>query len=267
VPRKIADDDLMPRRRRGAKAVAIEAEEERGLIMRLLLHSPKDMVAGVLAFAAVFAIITNALFLQAGRHPSPMFGGSVVTLPPPAPPVAVASPLPRPRPVEVAVRPAEPAPAEPKAVEVKPVEAKPVEVKNSDPKTSDPKTSDPKTSDPMTNLVVKSTGSAPAAASNAANPVVKPTSAAPVAALNVVRPPAPIPSHGDTQSTAAHRIAAVQRALTQYGYGQLRPTGTIGSDTQAAISKFERDRKLPVTGQMSERVVKELTAMIGHPID
>ncbi len=187
-----------------------------------------------------------------------MFGGSVVTLPPPAPPVAVASPLPRPRPVEAAVKPAEPAPAEPKAAEVKPVEAKPVEVKNSDPKTSDP----------MTNLVVKSTGSAPAAASNAANPVVKPTSAAPVAALNVVRPPASIPSHGDiTQSTAAHRIAAVQRALTQYGYGQLRPTGTIGSDTQAAISKFERDRKLPVTGQMSDRVVKELTAMIGHPID
>jgi len=283
VPRKIADDDLMPRRRRGAKAVAIEAEEERGLVMRLLLHSPKDMVAGALAVAAVFAIITNALFLQAGRHPSPMFGGSVVTLPPPAPPVAVASPLPRPRPIEAAVKPAEPAPGEPKAAEVKPVEAKPVEVKTSDPKTSDPKTSDPRTSDPrtldprtsdprtldpMTNLVVKSTGSAPVAASNAANPVVKPTSAAPVAALNVVRPPAPIPSHGDiTQSTAAHRIAAVQRALTQYGYGQLRPTGTIGSDTQAAISKFERDRKLPVTGQMSDRVVKELTAMIGHPID
>ena len=53
--------------------------------MRMLLHSPKDMVAGALAVAAVCAIITNALFLQAGRHPSPMFGGSVVTLPPPAP--------------------------------------------------------------------------------------------------------------------------------------------------------------------------------------
>ena len=211
-------------------------------MMRLLLHSPKDMVAGALAVAAVFAIITNALFLQAGRHPSPMFGGSVVTLPPPAPPVAVASPLPRPRPVEAAVKPAEPAPAEPKAAEVKPVEAKPVEVKNSDPKTSDP----------MTNLVVKST--------------TAPT--APATPSNIARPPAPIPSHNEIpQSTGSRRVAAVQRALTQYGYGQLRPTGTIGSDTQAAISKFERDRKLPVTGQMSERVVKELTAMIGHPID
>ena len=62
-------------------------------------------------------------------------------------------------------------------------------------------------------------------------------------------------------------MAAVQRALTEYGYGQLKPTGTIGADTQAAIQKFERERKLPVTGQMSDRLVRELSAMIGHPID
>ena len=42
----------MPRRRRGARAVAVEADAERGLAMRILLHSPKDLVAGVLAFAA-----------------------------------------------------------------------------------------------------------------------------------------------------------------------------------------------------------------------
>ena len=60
----------MPRRRRrGAKAAAIEAEEERGLVMRIFLHSPKDMLAGLLALAAICAIVANALFLQAGRHP------------------------------------------------------------------------------------------------------------------------------------------------------------------------------------------------------
>ena len=59
----------------------------------------------------------------------------------------------------------------------------------------------------------------------------------------------------------------MQRTLTEYGYGQLKPTGTIGADTQAAIQKFERERKIPVTGQMSDRVVRELTAMVGHPID
>jgi hypothetical protein len=231
VPRQIANDDEMPRRRRRTKAVAIEASDERGLLMRMLLHSPKDIVAGALAAAVAVAIVTNALFLQAGRHPSPMFG-SVITLPPPVPSVAAASPLPRPRPVEAAARPAEPAPVEVKPVEVKPVEAKPVEAKSAD---------------PMTSLVVKS------------------TSAIPAPAANVMRPPALIPIA--TQSAGARRVAAVQRALTEYGYGQLKPTGAIGSDTQAAISKFERDRKLPVTGQMSDRLVRELSAMIGHPID
>src|SRR5260370_40168214 len=85
----------MPRRRRGAKAVAVEAGAERGLAMRILLHSPKDTVAGAFAFAAICAIIANALFLQAGRHPSPMFGSAVAI---PAAGLAPVSPLPRPRP-------------------------------------------------------------------------------------------------------------------------------------------------------------------------
>ena len=242
MPRRIDDDDEMPRRRRrGAKAAAIEVEEERGLVMRMLLHSPKDMVAGLLAAAAICAILANALFLQAGRHPSPMFG-SVVTLP--APQAAVVSPLPRPRPVELSSEPPEIRP-----VEVRGADPKQVEIKSADPRGDSRNRSkpDPRNPDPMANLVVKSTG-APTAAP-----------------ANVARPPAPIPA--TAQSAGARRVAAVQRALTQYGYGQLKPTGAVGSDTQAAITKFERDRKLPVTGQMSDRLVKELTAMIGHPID
>jgi peptidoglycan hydrolase-like protein with peptidoglycan-binding domain len=62
-------------------------------------------------------------------------------------------------------------------------------------------------------------------------------------------------------------VAAVQRALTEYGYGQLKPTGTVGPDTKAAIEKFEHERKLPVTGQMSERLVRELAAITGRPIE
>lgn len=225
MPRRIDDDEEMPRRRRrGAKAAAIEVEQERGLVMRIFLHSPKDVLAGLLAAAAICAILANALFLQAGRHPSPMFG-SVVNLP--ASQAAVVSPLPRPRPVELVSEPPE---------------IRPVEVRG-----ADPKNPDPRNPDPMTNLVGRSTG-APTAAP-----------------ANVARPPAAIPA--TTQSAGARRVAAVQRALTQYGYGQLKPTGAVGSDTQAAITKFERDRKLPVTGQMSDRLVKELTAMIGHPID
>jgi peptidoglycan hydrolase-like protein with peptidoglycan-binding domain len=165
--------------------------------------------------------------------------GSVVTLP--APQAAVVSPLPRPRPVELASEPPEIRP-----VEVRGSDPKHVEIRSADPR-GDSRNPDLKNADPMANLVVKSTG-APTAAP-----------------ANVARPPAPIPA--TAQSAGARRVASVQRALTQYGYGQLKPTGAVGADTQAAITKFERDRKLPVTGQMSDRLVKELTAMIGHPID
>ena len=234
MPRRNDDDEEKPRRRRrSAKAAAIEVEEQRGLLTRMFLHSPKDMFAGMLAAAAICAILTNALFLQAGRHPSPMFG-SVVTLP--APQAAVANPLPRPRPVELVSEPPE----------TRPVEARGAEPK-SDSKTADPKNSDSKNTDSIANLAAKSAGTPAAAPANAA------------------RPPAPVPATG--QSAGSRRVAAVQRALTQYGYGQLKPTGAVGADTQTAIAKFERDRKLPVTGQMSDRLVKELTAMIGHPID
>src|SRR5256885_10639858 len=109
----------MPRRRRGANVAAVEAATERGVMLRLLLHSPKDLIAGLLAAAAVSAIIANALFLQAGRHPSPMFG-TVVAIPA----TVLANPLPRPRPVEAA-RMIEPlAPPEPRHVEIKTADPK-----------------------------------------------------------------------------------------------------------------------------------------------
>jgi hypothetical protein len=224
----------MPRRR-GARAVAADAE--RGLAMRILLHSPKDMVAGALAFAAVSAIIANALFLQTGHHPAPMFG-SVVVLPPAA--LASASPLPRPRPAEADTTLLDSRIAEPRAAESRVVEARPAE-----------KPAEPKAADPLGNLV-------------------KATSAPPAAPSSIMRPPAPVPvaSRAETIASAgSRRVAAVQRALTEYGYGQLKPTGTVGSDTQAAIQKFERERRIPVTGQMSDRLVRELSAAIGHPID
>jgi hypothetical protein len=63
------------------------------------------------------------------------------------------------------------------------------------------------------------------------------------------------------------RIMAVQRALSDYGYGQIRPSGILDDPTSAAIERFERERGLPVTGKMSDRLVSELAAMVGHPLD
>jgi hypothetical protein len=193
VPRAIAIDDDMKRgaSRRGQR------KKERGLLLRLLLRNPRDTIAVGAAVVAVVAILVNALFMQAGRHPSPMFGSTTV-LPVASPKVAavateVASPLPKPRPSEA--------------------DAPPPDVN--------------KTDDPMGNLVRAT--SMPAASSSV-------------------------------------RAAAVQRALTDYGYGQLKATGTIGADTQAAIMRFERERKMPITGQMSDRLVRELGLATGKPI-
>jgi peptidoglycan hydrolase-like protein with peptidoglycan-binding domain len=66
---------------------------------------------------------------------------------------------------------------------------------------------------------------------------------------------------------STRRVIALQKALAQYGYGQIKPTGVVDAETRAAIEKFERERKLPVTGQPSERVARELTGLVGRPLD
>lgn len=63
------------------------------------------------------------------------------------------------------------------------------------------------------------------------------------------------------------QVLAIQRALSDFGYGQIKPTGVYDPATQAAIEKFERDRKLPVTGQISDQLVRELAAMTGRPLE
>lgn len=225
-----ADGGASRRRRRSIEVDAKQKQKpkaERGMVMRGLLHSPKDTFAAALAIAAVIAILINALFLQAGHHPSPMFGKSVaVPLAAPSETAALlsTSPLPRPRPSEAAINRAEAA-----AADSGPTETKSIDV--------------PQPAKPV-------------AAARA--PAVKQAAVHPVAA------------HHDPLGdliTSTRRTANVQRALTKYGYGQLKPTGTAGSDTQAAIQKFERERKLPVTGKISDRLVRELSAMTGQAID
>ncbi|MGP9811848.1 peptidoglycan-binding domain-containing protein [Rhodopseudomonas sp. NSM] len=288
MPKTRKDDDA-PRRRRGAAAAVVADSDERSFAMRLLTRSPKDVVAAMFATAAVIAIVSNAMFMQAGHHPSPMFGRSVAA----SSSVSVVT-LPRPRPVDTraeskafdaalleptatGVKAAEPKPAEsraaePKHIEIRPAETRPAESRPAETRPAEAKRADPHPrvraadadpNDPLGHLVRTTapsrTASAPA------------TAAAPSAAPGVPRPPAGIPTAsrdplGD-MITSSRRVASVQRALTQYGYGQLKPTGTVGSDTQAAIQRFERARRLPVTGQISERLIRELGVVTGRPIE
>lgn len=63
------------------------------------------------------------------------------------------------------------------------------------------------------------------------------------------------------------RVMAVQRVLSEFGYGQIRPTGILDEPTSAAIEKFESEHKLPATGRLSDRLLSELAAMTGRPIE
>lgn len=180
----------------------------------------RDTIAFTVGVIGSVAILVNALFLQSGPHPAPLFNASSAPVAASEATNTVAVAVPRARPPEpVPTKLDVPAPA------------------------------------PRLPSVVKSSLEAPKTAAASA-----PSQATPAAATGRNDAIADMLS-------ASHRVIALQRALAQYGYGQLKPTGIVDADTRAAIEKFERERKLPVTGQASDRVVKELAGLTGRPLD
>ena len=196
----------------GGSSRLIEADiagRHGAFLFRRLHWSPKDVMGLVAVAFATTAIVINALFMQSGSHPAPIFKDAAVPAKPAGPidrlPLAVARP-----------RQAEPAP---------------VNVAAPSPRSP--------------GGISKGTTAGPPATR-------------PAPAVNNVVTDRPAPSK---------RVIAVQRALAEYGYGQIKPSGIIDAETQAAIQKFERERKLPISGQASDRVVRELAAMTGRPLD
>lgn len=261
------------------------AHEDRGAPLILALGWSRRDVAGVAVGAlATIAILLNVLFMQSGSHPAPMFRDAFVP-----PESAKAAPI-RIKPVEVVdsapavvprPRPADPAPAAPAAKVATPAGSRmPGEI----------------ISDIQRELVRRGyydgvvdglygpkTDAAIRDFEQAAG--LKPSTEPSEALLQaMVRAPAKL-TKATTGSTAAarplpgraeaaverpapsKRVIALQRALAEYGYGQIRPSGIIDAETQNAIEKFERERKLPITGQASDRVVRELAAMTGRPLE
>jgi peptidoglycan hydrolase-like protein with peptidoglycan-binding domain len=243
--------------------------------------SKRDLLAALAAGCAVVAILVNALWLQKGPHPAPMFKPKLVAEKP-APPVEA----PRPRAAEVV---AAPAPALPPARPAAPVApAKPVARLPGEIITDiqrelarrgffdgavdgiyGPKTDgairefehaaglkpSPEPSEALLQAIVRA-----------------PARIARTTGSTVARPPAPVAPvaparHEPDRPPPNKRVLAVQRVLAEYGYGQIRPTGLLDAETQAAIEKFERERRLPVTGQPSERTVRELAAVTGRTLD
>ena len=58
-------------------------------------------------------------------------------------------------------------------------------------------------------------------------------------------------------------IVQAQKALSKLGY-PVKPDGAMGPGTRAAIEKFERSAKLPVTGEASGRTLRALVVRAGQ---
>jgi peptidoglycan hydrolase-like protein with peptidoglycan-binding domain len=57
------------------------------------------------------------------------------------------------------------------------------------------------------------------------------------------------------------RVAAVQAALSRSAYGPLRADGVFGPQTRDAIIRFQQDRGLAITGEISDSLIIELRAL------
>lgn len=118
---------------------------------------------------------------------------------------------------------------------------------------------------------VASAAPRPAAPPPQAAPAYQP---APTAGTRPMLPPAAVPGDaGVTGSvrppgdmSSSNRILAVQKSLARLGYGPLKVDGQSGADTRQAILRFERDRNLPATGEINHRLVHELAAVSGMPV-
>ncbi|MDO9411392.1 MAG: peptidoglycan-binding domain-containing protein [Pseudolabrys sp.] len=251
----------MPKRR-SSRAAVVEIEEPGTGIGAAISRHPREFVALVMATAAVGAIFANALFMQSGPHPAPIFATRAAPVPAPA----VAARPRMPEPVQVAA----PAPVE------MPVQAPArnrvqiiVEIQRELTRRGaydgiadgvwGAKT------DAATRDVLQAAGLR-------VNPEVsedflRTLQGAKSKMTNAAAVSAPRNDPIADLIAPSKRVLAIQRALTDYGYGQIKPTGAYDPETRVAIEKFERDHRLPVTGQISDRFVRELAGMTGRPLE
>jgi peptidoglycan hydrolase-like protein with peptidoglycan-binding domain len=233
-------------------------------LMRVLRSRPRDSIGVVVAAIASGAILINALWLQPSAHPAPLFHvnwrpvsgdttGSVTPVPP------------RPRPAEIEAPKAEVPAARTRAQVTSDIQRELARHKFYD--------------GPVDGVYGAKTDAAIREFEHAAGlkasvepdetllrAIVHSSAQAPATAVaaNTANKKS---ANSASAAAPSKRVVAVQRALADFGYGQLAPTGVADPATKGAIERFERERKLPVTGQVSDRVVRELAAVTGRPLE
>jgi peptidoglycan hydrolase-like protein with peptidoglycan-binding domain len=222
---------------------------------------PREFVGGLMATIAVVSISTNALFLQKGPHPAPIFATRPMQqqqtmLPPPRP--AIAQPAAQPNLSQSSLAPEPPALNREQLIAniqrelgrrgfydgtVDGIWGAKTDAATRDFIQAAGVRINPEPGDLLLRAILSS-------------------------GAKVNRPAEPVRNDPIAELIApSKRVLAIQRALSDFGYGQIRPTGQYDPDTRTAIEKFERDHRLPVTGQISDRVVRELASMTGRLLE
>ena len=243
-------------RNRGRRERLNDIDGGVGRLAAAISRHPREFVGVVMATLAVFAIFTNALFLQRGPHPAPIFATR--------PPAAQEAPavLPRPRALAPPVAPVTIARSQAQIIgdiqrELShkgfydgPVDS--IWGAKTDAAARDfVQAGGLKINTDATEGLLRAIVTSNARAQNG-------------------RAAAPVPIRNDPIAeliAPTKQVLSIQRALADFGYGQIKPTGVYDPETKEAIEKFERDRRLPVTGQISDQLVRELAAMTGRPLE
>jgi hypothetical protein len=204
-------------------------------LMRPALLRPVAL-GGFLAFVAIVSV--NALMLQKSRHPAPLLGSANGSAP--------AHPEPTPKPVKVETLP-DPPGANGAAASVAgngAVSAPP----------------------PPPSPVIGQNPPLPQASSGPVTPLVPPPRPRNPAAVSdpIARLLGADPIGGGLEPNKT--VLMAQRALQKIGY-VVRPDGVMGATTRQALTQFERDRGLPVKGELSMRVRRELSTLSGIAVE
>jgi hypothetical protein len=222
---------------------------------RTLLRRPRDTLAGIVAAGAAIAIIVNGVYMQHGPHPAPIFAIKPLPVAPSREPVGSVQ-RPRAATQDAGPREAALAPA-PAAVELP------------RPRPANAPTVPSARKDPIAELLaghMLQTSAPPRA--QPAPPAAPPLhQAALPAAPAAPTPPAPIPAPSRSLAQPSRQVLAVQRALSEFGYGQIKPTGLMDDETRVALKQFQGSHNLQVTGELNDQVRRELAGMVGHELN
>jgi hypothetical protein len=215
---------------------------------RAILRRPRDTIACVIAAGAALAVIVNGVYLQHGPHPAPIFAIKPL---PVAPSRESVGSVVRPRAADHDTARHDAAPAHAAAVELP------------RPRPTSAAAAAPGHKDPIAELL----------AGHGVQSGPQPHVQAPVhqtalpAAPPVPVPPAPIPAPTRSLAQPSRQVLAVQRALSDFGYGQIKPTGLMDEETRAALKQFQSAHNLPATGELNDQAKRELVNMVGHALD